>query len=87
MVQIYHFRAYYRKESAAFLPRELNAKDCTSRQFSKDSPRFIIGSMAGLHMKPLYPLCFLHKFVSPLGQKWILRSTNLLAGNAHYFQY
>jgi hypothetical protein len=28
-------RGYYREESAAFLPRELNAKVCISKQFSK----------------------------------------------------
>jgi hypothetical protein len=45
-------RSYYRKESAAFLPHELNANVYTSRQFSKGKftfnpmgsfPRFIIG--------------------------------------------
>jgi hypothetical protein len=33
MVQIYT-RSYYRKESAAFMAYELNAKIYTSRQFS-----------------------------------------------------
>ena len=53
-------RSYYRKESAAFLQHELNAKVYTSRQFCKGKftfdpmgpfPRFIIDSMAGLRMK------------------------------------
>jgi hypothetical protein len=65
-------RSYYRKESAAFLPHELNGKVYTSRQFCKGKftfdpmgsfPRFIIDSMAGLHMKvisPMFPaqICF-----------------------------
>ena len=33
-------RSYYRKESAAFLAYELNAKIYTSRQFSVISPMF-----------------------------------------------
>jgi hypothetical protein len=69
MVQI-PTRSYYRKESAAFLQRELNANVCISKQFSKGkftfdpmATRFIIGSMAGLHMKvisPIFPaqICF-----------------------------
>jgi hypothetical protein len=61
--------SYYRKESAAFLPHDLNAKICISKQFFKGKftfdpmasfPRFIIGRMAGLNIS----LCFLHKFVS-----------------------
>jgi hypothetical protein len=65
-------RSYYRKESAAFLPHDLNAKVCISEQFSKGKftfhpmasfPRFIIGRMAGLNMKvisPMFPaqICF-----------------------------
>jgi hypothetical protein len=30
-------RSYYRKESGAFLPHELNAKVCISKQFVKGS--------------------------------------------------
>ena len=66
------YKCYYRKESAAFLPHELNAKVCISKQFSKGKftfdpmasfPRFIIGSKAGLHTKvisPMFPaqMCF-----------------------------
>ena len=33
-------RSYYRKESAAFMAYELNAKIYTSRQFSVISPMF-----------------------------------------------
>ena len=29
------YKCYYRKESAAFSPQELNAKVCISKQFSK----------------------------------------------------
>jgi hypothetical protein len=55
---------------AVFLPHELNAKVYTSRQFSKG--KFTFDPMASfpgftrLHMKwwTLYPLYFLHKFVS-----------------------
>jgi hypothetical protein len=40
MVQIYNYRSYYRKESAALSAYELNAKIYTSRQFSVISPMF-----------------------------------------------
>ena len=40
LVKLRNTRSYYRKESAAFLPHELNEKVYTSRQFSKGKSIF-----------------------------------------------